>query len=139
MDQLQLRCAQIELKAAIGFGKAGQAIKFVDFLSGQDRQPGVTGPCAKTFREGKNLGRKTLINRCVYKKAHRRPQTFSARGSLDSETRMADTTQRADPANFTFSRRWAKIARLPTRWPCMSQRTIGFHDWRNDEVERMGL
>ncbi len=43
IDQLQLRCTQIEVKAAIGFGKAGQAIKFVDFLSGQDRQPGVTG------------------------------------------------------------------------------------------------
>jgi hypothetical protein len=46
------------------------------------------------FREGKKLGRKALINRCVYEKAHRRPQTFSARGSRDSETRMADTTQR---------------------------------------------
>jgi hypothetical protein len=56
IDQFTLRRAQIEVKAAILFGKTRQAIKVVDLLGGQDRQAtGVGGHARATFSECKKL------------------------------------------------------------------------------------
>jgi DNA invertase Pin-like site-specific DNA recombinase len=64
--QIQFHRTQIELQAAIIFGKARQSVKIVDLLGGQDRQTGVTCHARAAFRECKKYTFRTVGWRCPF-------------------------------------------------------------------------